>query len=553
MTANLIIIRKEKSFTEGNSNGLLRFAVSSGLIGEVCLDGLSKYLSLEADNDTVVAVPEEFNVAKRPSTITYRDNLEFSCELLAKIKRSPWLIVSNGRFATQLDVESVYKVLDGVREDVVAVNVEPELLGRAERVRLTAQGNVAGFRRLYADSAQPAPVLVDWPHHIFIGTDVLDKVAPDGNLPHDFSAFLKRCESDGIKFCVINVGGLVLDLETADGLFTFCQVTLSKIPNSKFKIQDSNVISPDSRIIGKVLLGKNIQIAPGAVVVGPSIISDNVKIGSSAVVNSSIIAPHVCVPDNLLVMDRFIEGPECDRKDLTRQKSNNSKPICCSKFDLNQKQRINDTYRSWPRFSYAGFFKRIADIIAAIIVLLLFAPVLPVIALAIKFTSRGPVFFKDVRQGLHGKMFNCLKFRTMIVGADEIQDKLRRVSQVDGPQFKMEDDPRVDAVGRFLRDTYIDEIPQFFNVLIGQMSVVGPRPSPESENTYCPAWRDARLSVRPGITGLWQICRTRQPMKDFQEWIFYDTKYVRKLSLKMDLWICCRTARDMLRNFLRRF
>jgi len=104
-----------------------------------------------------------------------------------------------------------------------------------------------------------------------------------------------------------------------------------------------------------------------------------------------------------------------------------------------------------------------------------------------------------------------------------------------------------------MRDTYIDEIPQFFNVLIGQMSVVGPRPSPESENTYCPAWRDARLSVRPGITGLWQVCRTRQPMKDFQEWIFYDTRYVRDLSLKMDLWICCRTARDMLRNFLRRF
>ena len=553
MSANLIIIRTEKSSIEGKSNGLLRFAVSSRLIGEVYLDGLSKYLSLEADNETVVAVPEEFKMAKRTATIAYRNNFEFSSELLTKIKRNPWLIVSNGRFATQLDLESIYKVLDGVREGVIAVNVEPELLGREERVRLTAQGNVAGFRRLYADSAQPAPVLVDWPHHIFIGTDVLDKVAPDGNLPHDFSTLLKRCESDGIKFCVINVGGLVLDLETLDGLLTFCKITLSKIRDSKFKTQDSNVISPDSRIIGKVLLGKNIQIAPGAVVVGPSIISDNVKIGSSAVVNSSIIGPRVCVPDNQLVMNRFIKGSECNWKDLTRQKSNNSKPMCCVKFDLKHKQRINDTYRSWPRFSYAGFLKRIVDIIAAIIVLVLFAPVLPIIALAIKFTSRGPVFFKDVRQGLHGKMFNCLKFRTMIVGADEIQDKLRRVSQVDGPQFKMEDDPRVDAVGRFLRDTYIDEIPQFFNVLVGQMSVVGPRPSPESENTYCPAWRDARLSVRPGITGLWQVCRTRQPMKDFQEWIFYDTKYVRELSLKMDLWICCRTARDMLRNFLRRF
>jgi lipopolysaccharide/colanic/teichoic acid biosynthesis glycosyltransferase len=553
MSTNLIIIREEKSSAEGSSNGLLRFAVSSEPIGDVCLDGLSKYLSLETDNNTLIAAPEEFNLGRRAAKIAYRDNVEFSSELLTKIKRDSWLIVSNGRFATQVDVESLYKMLDGIREEVVAVDVEPGLLGRGEKVRLTEQGNVAGFRRLYADSAQPVPVLVDWPHHIFIKTNVLDRVAPDGTLPQSFSTLMKKCESDKIRFCVINVGGLVLDLETIDGLFSFCQVTLSKIRNSKFKIQNSNVISPDSRIVGKVLLGKNIQIAPGAIVVGPSIISNNVKIGSSAVVNSSIIGPGVCVPANQLVMNRFIKGPKCNFKDLTRQKSRKSKLICCSRFDLNYRRRINDTYRSWPRFSYAGFFKRIADSVAAVIVLVLFAPVLPIIALVIKFTSRGPVFFKDVRQGLHGKVFNCLKFRTMIVGADEIQDKLRGVSQVDGPQFKMEDDPRVNAVGRFLRDTYIDEIPQFFNVLVGQMSVVGPRPSPESENTYCPAWRDARLSVRPGITGLWQVCRTREPMKDFQEWIFYDTKYVRELSLKNDLWICWKTTKKVLRNFFRRF
>jgi lipopolysaccharide/colanic/teichoic acid biosynthesis glycosyltransferase len=96
----------------------------------------------------------------------------------------------------------------------------------------------------------------------------------------------------------------------------------------------------------------------------------------------------------------------------------------------------------------------------------------------------------------------------------------------------------------------LDEIPQFLNVLVGQMSVVGPRPSPESENTSCPSWRDARLSVRPGITGLWQICRTRQPMKDFQEWIYYDIKYVKTLSLKTDLWLCWQTAKKMAMNFI---
>jgi lipopolysaccharide/colanic/teichoic acid biosynthesis glycosyltransferase len=117
----------------------------------------------------------------------------------------------------------------------------------------------------------------------------------------------------------------------------------------------------------------------------------------------------------------------------------------------------------------------------------------------------------------------------------------------------MADDPRITTVGRFLRETYLDEIPQFFNVLRGQMSVVGPRPSPEAENTQCPLWRDARLSVRPGITGLWQVSRTREAHKDFQEWIHYDTRYVREFSPWLDLWICWRTFRRMVENFISQF
>jgi lipopolysaccharide/colanic/teichoic acid biosynthesis glycosyltransferase len=195
----------------------------------------------------------------------------------------------------------------------------------------------------------------------------------------------------------------------------------------------------------------------------------------------------------------------------------------------------------------------LADVITAIFVLALFAPIIPLIALAIKINSRGPVFFRDRRQGWHGKPFYCVKFRTMREGADKLQDKLRFISEVDGPQFKVADDPRITTVGRFLRETYLDEIPQFYNVLMGDMSVVGPRPSPEAENTLCPWWRDARLSVRPGITGLWQVSRTREPMKDFQEWIHYDTRYVREFSWRLDLWICWRTFGTMIGNFINQF
>jgi lipopolysaccharide/colanic/teichoic acid biosynthesis glycosyltransferase len=163
------------------------------------------------------------------------------------------------------------------------------------------------------------------------------------------------------------------------------------------------------------------------------------------------------------------------------------------------------------------------------------------------------VFYGARRQGLHGKPFDCLKFRTMMLQAEAIQYRLRVVNLVDGPQFKIENDPRITGIGKFLRDTCIDELPQFFNVLMGQMSIAGPRPSPANENESCPSWRDARLSVRPGITGLWQVCRTRRNSMDFQEWVHYDTRYVKKLSFRLDLYICFKTAGKLIGNFLDQF
>jgi lipopolysaccharide/colanic/teichoic acid biosynthesis glycosyltransferase len=296
-------------------------------------------------------------------------------------------------------------------------------------------------------------------------------------------------------------------------------------------------------------LGKNVDIGRKTVIVGPAVIGDNVKIGKKTVINSSVIGSQISLPPDKLIRDSVVQGPPFDWDLLSRSSGRKEQLICKSDGG----RQHNNRFRYFSRFSYPGSLKRITDFFAALMVLVLFAPIIPFIAVTIKLTSPGPVFFKHKRQGRYGKMFNCIKFRTMRLGADKMQDKLRFISQVDGPQFKMTDDPRISMIGRFLRETYLDEIPQFVNVLLGQMSIVGPRPSPESENTMCPFWRDARLSVRPGITGLWQICRTRQPMKDFQEWIYYDTEYVRKLSLKMDLWITWKTTKKLLDNFISQF
>ncbi len=186
-------------------------------------------------------------------------------------------------------------------------------------------------------------------------------------------------------------------------------------------------------------------------------------------------------------------------------------------------------------------FKRPFDILFSLIVLAFTLPLYPLIALAIMLEDGLPIFFSHQRETIGGRTFGCLKFRSMRKDADIIKSKLAASNKADGPQFFIPDDPRLTRVGRVLRNFQLDELPQFINVLLGDMSVVGPRPSPFKENQYCPAWREARLSVRPGVTGLWQIRRTRAEGTDFQEWIKYDIEYVERESFLLDFMIIWKT------------
>lgn len=198
---------------------------------------------------------------------------------------------------------------------------------------------------------------------------------------------------------------------------------------------------------------------------------------------------------------------------------------------------VADPERDATKRSLYRMTKRVFDIAFALVFLLITLPLYPLMMLAIYIEDGRPFFFAHRRESMGGREFPCLKFRTMYNNADEIKQDLAQENQADGPQFFMEDDPRITKTGRFMRKTNIDEFPQFFNVLLGHMSIIGPRPSPYKENQYSPAWREARLSVRPGITGLWQVKRSREPGKDFQEWIRYDIRYVENASWKMDLYI----------------
>jgi lipopolysaccharide/colanic/teichoic acid biosynthesis glycosyltransferase len=202
------------------------------------------------------------------------------------------------------------------------------------------------------------------------------------------------------------------------------------------------------------------------------------------------------------------------------------------------------------RSSVSRLLKRGFDILFALCVLALTLPLYPLVMLAIFLEDGRPFFFTHQRETLGGREFPCLKFRSMRKDAEQIKARIAGQNQADGPQFFIENDPRLTRVGAFIRKANVDELPQFFNVLLGHMSVVGPRPSPHKENQFCPSWREARLSVRPGITGLWQVNRTRIRGTDFQEWIKYDIEYVENQGWLLDIQIIWKTLLVLFRGVI---
>jgi exopolysaccharide biosynthesis polyprenyl glycosylphosphotransferase len=199
-------------------------------------------------------------------------------------------------------------------------------------------------------------------------------------------------------------------------------------------------------------------------------------------------------------------------------------------------------FRSVPEYSWQGVLKQVIDIFGAVFLILLSSMFLIAAAVAIRLTSPGPVLFRQRRCGLNGRPFTMLKFRTMVSDAEQRKMELAALNEMTGPVFKISNDPRITPVGRFLRKWSVDEFPQLFNVLRGEMSLVGPRPLPvdEVERFDDPAHR-RRLSVKPGLTCLWQV-RGRNNVRDFKEWVRLDLEYIDNWSLWLDVKILCRTV-----------
>jgi exopolysaccharide biosynthesis polyprenyl glycosylphosphotransferase len=202
------------------------------------------------------------------------------------------------------------------------------------------------------------------------------------------------------------------------------------------------------------------------------------------------------------------------------------------------------TFINIPHNSFALAIKKIMDISGSVLLIICLSPVLLLISILIKLTSKGPVVFKQSRVGLRGRQFSLYKFRTMIHNAEKLKKDLEAENEMDGPVFKIKDDPRITKIGGFLRRTGLDELPQLFNILKGEMSLIGPRPPLPSETAQYKRWQLRRLSIKPGLSCFWQIKPDRNNIK-FEKWMELDLAYIDNWSLRLDFIILLKTIKTV--------
>lgn len=261
---------------------------------------------------------------------------------------------------------------------------------------------------------------------------------------------------------------------------------------------------------------------------------------------SEILHTHVVDEVIFAVSRKKLEGLEeifllCEELGIRARVAVNFFPHMIAKVSLDDLHGIPLlTFTTTPHNEFVLALKRGFDVIVASTSLLFLSPIFLLIALGIKMSSRGSVLFTQTRVGLNGRQFTLYKFRSMVQDAEQKKHQLLAMNQMDGPVFKMTNDPRVTTFGKFLRKTSLDEFPQLMNVLKGDMSIIGPRPPIPEEVAKYQSWQRRRLSMRPGLTCIWQV-NGRNTIRDFDKWMKLDLQYIDNWSLGLDFKIFLKT------------
>jgi lipopolysaccharide/colanic/teichoic acid biosynthesis glycosyltransferase len=443
---------------------------------------------------------------------------------------SDWLLIVDARYfaVNGFDASPLFGDLAATpRLARHLIALEQGTAGTSERVELDGEGRVRRVQRYYD--------AVTWT----VTCGVSCSLVPVSALtmiqlpPFESVAELRRSLSTtAVPSRDVPITTLLVDLSSEHALLAVHDRLLAAAaPNGRRGViaAPTATVHSKARVVGNVIVHDGAEISEGAVVIGPAVIGAGACVERGALVAQCVVAPGVTIPAGAVFCHRIVTGADSKRglASLTV-----TELLEDAQLAVTQDPRPGGVYRS---------VKGLLEAAVAIAALVVLSPLFVLVALLVKLDSKGPVLYGDPREAKDGKEFRCFKFRTMRVGADAAQRDLMAANQVDGPQFKMDVDPRVTRIGRWLRMTSIDELPQLLNVAMGQMSLVGPRPSPFRENQTCVPWREARLSVRPGITGLWQVCRHERQQGDFHQWIYYDIQYVRHMSFLVDLKIILAT------------
>lgn len=401
--------------------------------------------------------------------------------------------------------------------------------GTTDRLQFDRRGGVRGIQRYYDARTW---MFVSGVVGTLLPASTLSEVADELLGCRSLGDFRRTMAARGVPARDLPVACETLDLSFETNLLRLSEYAI--LGQKTGKVSERARVSPSARLCGDVVLQDHVEVGANAVVIGPTIVGAGGRIGAGAVVAQCLLGAGAVVPGDTSIRHRVVFGSPSAFELL-----DTVEPDYDERFAVGSLDEPVDSQRPpvYPAIKTA------VDRVMALTGLVLLSPLLALVSLLIRLDSRGPVLYGETRETIGGRLFTCWKFRTMRVGAEAEQRALAHRNQMDGPQFKINGDPRITRLGRWLRKVSIDELPQLYNVLTGDMSLVGPRPSPFRENQICVPWRQARLSVRAGITGLWQVCRNERTHGDFHQWIEYDIMYVRHFSWAVDLRILLATIR----------
>jgi lipopolysaccharide/colanic/teichoic acid biosynthesis glycosyltransferase/dTDP-glucose pyrophosphorylase len=478
------------------------------------------------------------------------------------LENEPFLVINSNLFVGYIDLEKFIK-FHCETGSIITIGVfrDNSTNGVCENVTITSHNTIKGFHMIHSSTERRSP----WkPSGIYLFNPSVFRFIDQEKYMDIKEQLIPVLTRESLKVSVCEIKDFHHCINSMNDYITINRDLLMNGNNTAFveKQEIANgvwvgkdvMISPNAYLLGPLVIGDGCQIKDRAQIIGPAVIGNRCQISEGSLIRESILWDGASIANSSRVEYSVIGN--CSQIPahlgiknmivLNGFKIGNANLIP-SGYSIKSIATLSDSISitANPQKIYR-VTKRIMDIVLSAAGIILSLPLLLLFGIAIKIGSPGPVFYIQKRCGKGGKLFNMIKFRTMVADAEKLKRELIHKKENDGPMFKISNDPRITRLGRILRKTSLDEIPQLINVLKGEMSLVGPRPLIMNEMKLNPSWRDTRLKVKPGITGLWQT--NGRSMTGFHDWIRHDIYYVKNQSFWLDIKILLKTIKVVIKR-----